>query len=266
MSAKVAVAGVPYDANSSFLRGPALAPAKIREAFRSDSANCYAESGRDLNNDAEWTDLGDLKVEGQNDFQSLDAQVSAMASRYPKLFLLGGDHSVTAPIVRGMHAIHGNFSILHIDAHPDLYDNFENNPHSHASPFARIMEEGLVQRLVQVGIRTLNAHQLQQAKRFGVEIIQMKHWNDNHVFTFDGPVYISLDMDAIDPAFAPGVSHHEPGGFTSRQVLQLLQRLKAHVIGADLVEFNPQRDPSGITAMLAGKLYKEMLDLLLRTP
>jgi agmatinase len=260
------VAGVPYDANSSFLRGPALAPVKIREAFRSDSANYYAESGRDLNSDPEWTDLGDLKIEDQDAFQSLDTQVKAMASRYPKLFLLGGDHSVTAPIVRGMHAIHGNFSILHIDAHPDLYDNFENNPHSHASPFARIMEEGLVQRLVQVGIRTLNAHQLQQAKRFGVEIIQMKHWNDNHVFTFDGPVYISLDMDAIDPAFAPGVSHHEPGGFTSRQVIQLLQRLKAPIIGADLVEFNPQRDPSGITAMLAGKLYKEMLDLLLRTP
>lgn len=266
MSAKVAVAGVPYDANSSFLRGPAFAPAKIREAFRSDSANYYAESGRDLNNDPEWTDLGDLKIDDHDGFQTLDAQVKTMASRYPKLLLLGGDHSVTAPIVRGMHAVHGHFSILHIDAHPDLYDNFENNPHSHASPFARIMEGGLVQRLVQVGIRTLNAHQLQQAKRFGVEIIQMRHWNDNHVFTFEGPVYISLDMDAIDPAFAPGVSHHEPGGFTSRQVIQLLQRLKAPIIGADLVEFNPQRDPSGITAMLAGKLYKEMLDLLLRTP
>lgn len=265
MSAKVAVAGIPYDANSSFLRGPALAPPKIREAYRSDSANYYAESGRDLNSDADWKDLGDLSLPRSEDFQSLSEKVKEMAVQYPKLLLLGGDHSVTAPIVRGLHAVHGHFSILHIDAHPDLYDNFENNPHSHASPFARIMEEGLVQRLVQVGIRTLNAHQLQQAKRFGVEIIQMKHWNDNHVFSFDGPVYLSLDMDAIDPAFAPGVSHHEPGGFTSRQVIQLLQRLKGQVIGADLVEFNPQRDPSGITAMLAAKLYKELLDLLLRT-
>lgn len=266
MSVKVAVAGVPYDANSSFLRGPAMAPPKIREAYRSDSANYYAESGRDLNSDTEWKDLGDLNLQRPEDFQSLNARVKDLASQYPKLLFLGGDHSVTAPLVRGLHSVHGHFSILHIDAHPDLYDNFENNPHSHASPFARIMEEGLVQRLVQVGIRTLNAHQLQQAKRFGVEIIQMKHWNDNHVFTFDGPVYLSLDMDAIDPAFAPGVSHHEPGGFTSRQVIHLLQRLKGQVIGADLVEFNPQRDPSGITAMLAAKLYKEILDLLLRTP
>ena len=266
MNVKVAVTGVPYDANSSFLRGPALAPPKIREAYRSDSANYYAESGRDLNSDADWKDLGDLSLPRSEDFQSLSEKVKELAAQYPKLLLLGGDHSVTAPIVRGLHAVHGHFSILHIDAHPDLYENFENNPHSHASPFARIMEEGLVQRLVQVGIRTLNAHQLQQAKRFGVEIIQMKHWNDNHVFSFDGPVYLSLDMDAIDPAFAPGVSHHEPGGFTSRQVIHLLQRLKGQVIGADLVEFNPQRDPSGITAMLAAKLYKELLDLLLRTP
>jgi arginase len=266
MSVKVAVAGIPYDENSSFLRGPAMAPSKIREAYRSDSANYFAESGRDLNKDPEWTDLGDLRVQENGGFLKIASQVQEIAAQYPKVFLLGGDHSVTAPIVKGMHGVHGHFSILHIDAHSDLYDNFENNPHSHASPFARIMEEGLVQRLVQVGIRTLNTHQLQQAKRFGVEIIQMKHWNDSHVFTFDEPVYLSLDMDAIDPAFAPGVSHHEPGGFTSRQLIQLLQRLKARVIGADLVEFNPQRDPSGITAMLAGKLYKEILDLLLRTP
>lgn len=266
MSVKVAVAGIPNDENSSFLRGPALAPPKIREAYRSDSANYYAESGRDLNSDAEWTDLGDLAVEDACDFQRLTSRVQELAGKYPKLLMLGGDHSITAPVVRGLHAVHGHFSILHIDAHPDLYENFEDNPRSHASPFARIMEEGLVQRLVQVGIRTLNAHQLQQAKRFGVEIIQMKHWNDNHVFSFDGPVYLSLDMDAIDPAFAPGVSHHEPGGFTSRQVIQLLQRLKGRLIGADLVEYNPQRDPTGVTAMLAAKLYKEMLDLLLRTP
>ena len=266
MSFKVAVAGIPFDENSSFLRGPAMAPGKIREAFRSDSANAYAESGRDLSADPSWTDLGDLSVEGNGNFEKLSSRVRELAGQYPKLCLLGGDHSITAPIVKGMNAVHGHFSILHIDAHPDLYDNFENNPHSHASPFARIMEGGLVQRLVQVGIRTLNAHQLQQAKRFGVEIIQMRHWNDNHVFTFDGPVYLSLDIDAIDPAFAPGVSHHEPGGFTSRQVIQLLQRLKGHLIGADLVEYNPQRDPAGITGMLAGKLYKEILDLLLRTP
>jgi len=261
----VAVTGIPYDANSSFLKGPAGAPSKIREAFHSDSGNYFAESGRDLKDDKNWKDVGNLPMTDGDDFESIPSKIQELAAQHDKLFVLGGDHSITAPVIRGLHAVHGKFSILHLDAHPDLYENFNDNPNSHASPFARIMEEGLVHRLVQVGIRTLNAHQQAQAKKFGVEIIQMKHWRDDHVFTFEGPVYLSLDMDAIDPAFAPGVSHYEPGGFSSRQVLHLLQRLKSKMIGADLVEFNPDRDPTGVTAMLAGKLYKEILDLLIRT-
>jgi arginase len=93
----------------------------------------------------------------------------------------------------------------------------------------------------------------------------MKDFDPLRQYHFDGPVYVSLDIDAIDPAFAPGVSHHEPGGFTTREVLSLLQRLHAEVVGADIVEFNPLRDSSGITAMLGAKLYKEMLDVLLRS-
>ena len=151
------------------------------------------------------------------------------------------------------------------DKSVDVFNSyFEGNKYSHACPFALIMEEGLAKRLVQVGIRTMNLHQREQANRYGVEVIEMKDWQSSIRFQFDGPVYLSFDMDAIDPAFAPGVSHHEPGGFTSREVISILQNLKANIVGADLVEFNPTRDPSGITAMLAAKLYKEMLDLLLR--
>lgn len=262
----VVVAGIPYDENSSFLRGPSLAPAKIREAFHSESANYFSESGRDIKSDALWSDMGDLDVLGKDAFDTITLEVKKMLSRHRKAFLLGGDHSITYPVIRGFHEVHKNLTILHMDAHSDLYDDFEGNPHSHASPFARIMENGLVKRLIQIGIRTLNPHQREQARRFGVEIIEMKYWRDDHKFTFDGPVYVSLDMDAIDPAYAPGVSHHEPGGFSTRQVLHVLQTLKGNIVGADLVEFNPSRDPSGITAMLAGKLYKEMIDLLLRTP
>jgi len=265
MSARLAIAGIPFDANSSFLKGPAAAPAAIRAAYNSDSANYYAESGRDLKIDDSWTDTGDLNINGTDVFDSISKQVESLARKHEKLFLLGGDHSVTFPVVRGLNASGKKVSILHIDAHPDLYNDFEGNPHSHASPFARILENGFANRLVQVGIRTLNKHQREQAKRFGVEIIEMRYWRDDHKFHFDGPVYISLDLDGIDPAYAPGVSHHEPGGFTTRQVLHILQTIKGNVIGADLVEFNPSRDPSGITAMLTGKLYKEIIDLLLRT-
>ena len=261
----VTILGVPFDENSSFLRGPALAPLKIREAFHSDSANYFTESCLDLKDHSGIKDEGDIYfVKGNNPMETIEKEVTRLLLQTDKLFLLGGDHSVTFPILKGFHTQQKNLTILHIDAHGDLYDNFENNPHSHASPFARIMENGLAKRLVQVGIRTMTKHQREQANRFGVEVIEMKDWTSGFRLKADGPIYISLDIDAIDPAFAPGVSHHEPGGFSSRDVISMLQQLTGNVVGADLVEFNPTRDPSGMTAMLAAKLYKEILDVLLR--
>jgi len=262
----IAVIGIPFDEFSSFLRGTALAPPKIREAFHSDSSNYFAESGVDLKNHPGWKDEGDLKLpSGADAIEAIYSSVDSLFQKHSQLLSLGGDHSTSYPVVKAMAKKHGPLNILHLDAHPDLYDNFEGNKFSHACPFARIMEEGLATRLVQVGIRTMNAHQRQQANRFGVEVIEMRDWQPSMRFQFEGPVYISLDMDAIDPAFAPGVSHHEPGGFTSREVISILQNIKANVVGVDLVEFNPSRDASGITAMLAAKLFKELLDLLLRS-
>jgi agmatinase len=262
----IAVIGIPFDEFSSFLRGPAQAPSKIREAFHSDSANYFTESGVDLKNHSAWKDEGDLTLpSGTDAIEAIHSSVNKILQVYPQLFSLGGDHSTSYPVVKAVAKKYGALNVLHLDAHPDLYENFEGNKYSHACPFARIMEEGLAKRLVQVGIRTMNAHQREQANRFGVEVIEMKDWHSSIRFQFDGPVYISLDMDVLDPAFAPGVSHHEPGGMTSRELISVLQSLKANVVGADLVELNPTRDPSGITAMMAAKLFKEMLDVMLRS-
>ena len=149
--------------------------------------------------------------------------------------------------------------ILHFDAHPDLYHDYQGNPFSHASVFSQIMESRLVDRLVQVGVRTVNDHQREQAEKYGVEMIEMKDWKDNINLKFKGPLYISFDMDVLDPAFAPGVSHFEPGGLTTRQVIKLIQDLKVtEIVGADIVELNPRRDPSGVTAMTAAKILKEI--------
>ena len=261
----IAVVGVPFDEFSSFLHGPEKAPPLIRAAYHSDSANYFTESGIDLKNHVGIKDAGDLHLpSGREAMEVIESEIQQLLSSNEKILSLGGDHSVTYPIVKAVSKKYGKLTILHLDAHPDLYDHFEGNKFSHACPFARIMEEGLASRLVQVGIRTMNAHQREQANRFGVEVLEMKNWQSIYKIKVDGPVYISLDMDAVDPAFAPGVSHHEPGGFTSREVISILQSIKGNVIGADLVEFNPTRDASGITAMLAAKLYKELLDVLLR--
>jgi agmatinase len=165
---------------------------------------------------------------------------------------------VTYPLVRAYARHFDRLNLLHFDAHPDLYDEFEGNRLSHACPFARIMEEGLVQRLVQVGIRTMNPHQQAQAERFGVEVVSMHDWPPDNDIDFDGPVYLSFDLDALDPAFAPGVAHREAGGLSTRESLRLIGRLRAPLVGADIVELNPSRDVQDLTAVVAAKLVKEL--------
>lgn len=254
--------GAPTDRHSSFLRGAALAPPLIRAALWSDHGNMTAESGTVLGVDVLLSDAGDLPlVEADGDDALIAAAVAAAAAEGAVPLLLGGDHSITVPVIEALAEAHGPVDILHFDAHPDLYDDFEGNPRSHASPFARIMERGLARRLVQVGIRTLNRHCVEQAERFGVEIVEMRHFSPEAVPLPDGPLYISLDLDGFDPAFAPGVSHHEPGGLSVRDVLTVLHRVRAPLVGADIVEYNPSRDLNGVTATLAAKLIKEVAAL-----
>ena len=138
---------------------------------------------------------------------------------------LGGDHSITYPIIDAYHDYFKNLNILHFDAHPDLYDNFDNNPFSHASPFARILEKKLSKRLIQIGIRTMNKEQQEQVDRFKVQVIDMLNFDPNIKLQFNGPVYISIDLDGLDPAFAPGVSHPEPGGLSTRDILQIISNI-----------------------------------------
>jgi agmatinase len=266
MPRTVRLIGLPTDVNSSFLRGPAKAPPRIRALLHSDNGNSATESGAEIGREIVLEDYGDVPLdEGPQDDDRIEEAVAQALADDCVPLLLGGDHSVTFPILRAIAARHGPVEILHVDAHPDLYDRFGNNPRSHASPFARIMESGLAKRLVQVGIRTLNAHQREQAARFGVEIIEMRAFAPDAVPRFAGPLYVSIDLDGIDPAHAPGVSHHEPGGLTVRQVLDVLARIDARVVGADIVEYNPDRDLHDMTAAVAVKLLKELAGLASRS-
>ena len=262
MSKEIGLIGVTIDHNSTYLTGPALAPNRIREAILCDSSNMWTESGVNLDAPGVWADLGDIP------FSSMDkADVSQTIRKFTtelvesgrRVLSLGGDHSISFPLIDAHSKTHKGLNILHIDAHADLYEDFEGNPYSNASPFARLMETGRINRLVQLGIRTLNAHQREVAAKYGVEIIEMKDWSDDTKISFDGPVYLSLDLDGLDPAYTPGVSHHEPGGFSSRQVLNLIHRFEGELVGADIVEMNPHRDINNMTAMVAARMAKEIL-------
>ncbi len=261
----LALIGLSSDVNASFMQGPAGAPPAIRAALYSGACNLTTESGLDLEEHPALVDLGDREVPSDaGAVPYIEKLVAAVLARGARPLILGGDHSITYPVLRAVAAQHGPVDILHCDAHPDLYDAYDGDRLSHASPMARIMEEGLARRLVQVGIRTLNAHQKRQADRFGVEIHPM-HRFDARSFVPDlaGPVYLSFDLDALDPSAAPGVSHHEPGGLTVREALGILQRIEAPLVGADIVEYNPRQDLNAMTAMVAAKLLKEIAGKLL---
>jgi agmatinase len=256
---KLALIGIRYDENSSFTKGAADAPPQIRAALRSDAWNLTSENGTDLSGDSIFFDAGDIEpVAGSEMSALIENSVYTLIADGLMPISLGGDHSITYPIVRAFARKYKDLSILHFDAHPDIYDNYQGNRHSHASPFARIMEDKLAKRLVQVGIRTFTAHQRDQVRRFGVESIEMRNLIGNMQLEFDTPVYISFDIDALDPAFAPGVSHREPGGLSTRQAIDLIQRLKGQVVGADIVEFNPRMDPLHVTGTVCAKLLKEI--------
>lgn len=259
--AGVGMLGIPFDAYSSHARGAAEAPGLIRQALWSPAANSWAESGVDVGRKNLIFDAADIGLNDvQDPFGQIEKGIEEMVKYRMVPVCLGGDHSVTIPVVRALHRAIAPFHILHFDAHPDLYESFQGDVNSHACPFARIMEERLTDRLVQVGVRTINDHQKQQADRYRVEQIPMKEIKEDTILTFDAPVYISLDIDALDPAFAPGVSHPEPGGLTTRQMIQLIQRLRAPaIVGADLVEYNPRQDLNGMTAVVCAKLVKEMV-------
>ena len=257
---KIAIIGFPLDEHSSYMRGSATAPPLIREAFHCDSTNLWSETGVDFGAEGLVFDAGDLTFQQDDDaFAHIEEAVNLLLAHRLIPISLGGDHSITYPIIKAFHNKFDKLQILHFDAHPDLYDELDGNRLSHACPFARIMENDLAQRLVQVGIRGMNGHQRLQAEKFGVEVIEMKNWRDDIILKFDGPLYISFDLDGLDPAFAPGVSHFEPGGLSTRQAIQMIHNIKTpEIIGADIVEFNPQRDPLGVTAMVCAKILKEI--------
>ncbi len=251
--------GVPFDGQSSYLRGAGDAPTKIREAMHCDASNDWTELGVDLGAAGTFDDAGDLALSENDAYEDIESGIGRLLDEERRPVLLGGDHSITYPIVKAFARKYPELTIFHFDAHPDLYNEFEGNRLSHACPFARIMESGLAKRLVQVGIRTANSHQREQARRFGVEIVEMRGVPAYEKLKAGGPVYVSFDMDVLDPAFAPGVSHREPGGMSVREAIAHLHAIEGDIVGADVVEYNPVRDLRDMTATVAAKIVKEIL-------
>lgn len=262
---RLSLLGIPHDDNSSFMKGPAEAPPLIREKLYCDAYGEFSESGFEICSRERIVDHGDMRFDGTSDpWELIETKVATVLESADPLICLGGDHAITHPIMRGVRRHHPRLTILHIDAHPDLYHVFQGNPRSHACPFARIMEEGLADRLIQVGLRSVNDHHREQFKRFGVEAIEAARCGESLRFDMTMPVYISIDMDALDPAYAPGVSHREPGGLSPRQIINWIHAIRQPIVAADIVEFNPRCDISSLTAGVAAKLLKEIAGMMVK--
>lgn len=263
---QMAILGVPFDEKSSYLRGAAGGPAAIRAVSTGKCYCGYTELGVNLEEEAVMVDLGDVDTSGDPDksFALTEKAVAGVLAKGAVPIILGGDHSITYPILRAFAAKFRPLDVLHFDAHPDLYDELYGDRLSHACPMARVLGDGLAANIVQVGVRAVTAGHRSLALKHGVRMVEMKEIDGPLHLKFSNPVYISFDMDALDPAFAPGVAHHEAGGLTTRQAVQVIQALKGRIVGLDIVELNPGRDVSGITAAAAFKVLKEVAGRVVR--
>jgi len=255
--------GIADDTQSTFLRGPAEAPSRIRSAYDGRCFNSTTETGIELEH--ALSDQGDLRP-----LQTWDASAEIYARTIEEIchagqtpFVMGGDHAVTVPVLQGLAAIATSIHVIQVDAHPDLYPDFEGNPDSHACTAARLLEMTHVASVTQLGIRTLNQDQRLQVDHYADRL----HILEARQLTSEVPrlghiperaaVYLTVDMDGFDPSVAPGVSHPVPGGLHSRQVMQLIQQGHWTLVGMDVVEVNPSRDINDQTSILAARLLHE---------
>ncbi|MDR5709794.1 MAG: agmatinase [Armatimonadota bacterium] len=257
-----AILGVPYDGTQSYRRGAAQGPEAIRAA--SWSLETYSpEWKRDLQAHLTVADLGDLSVAGLDPSAMVEAVARAVASLDANTapVLLGGDHTLTLGAVRALAARHPDLMVVQLDAHADLREAYEGNRLSHACVMRRVWEAVGDRRIVQLGIRSGTPEEFAFARAhcrwsLGALIVPdtVRHELQQ------APVYLTLDLDVLDPAFVPGVGNPEPGGPSFQELCGALRNLgRLRVVGLDVVELAPPMDPSGVSAVVAAKLLRELL-------
>jgi len=247
--------GVPYDATSSFRRGSRWGPAAIRSA--SESIETYNPLiDRDLEQ-VPFVDGGDLQVEGLDPERMVRAVRRHLGPGVP--FLLGGEHTITLGAVQALVARYHDLVVIQWDAHTDLRTEYQGNPVCHATAMRRLLDGGCP--LVQLGIRAGTREEFAIGRARSLYLSRGALLPDSLLDTLRSrPVYLSVDIDVLDPSVAPGTGNPEPDGATYAELLAGLRSLTRHrVVGMDLVEVAPPWDPGGRTAVIAASLVRDML-------
>ena len=275
----VAITGIPFDSGTSYRSGTRFGPRKIRESslllwgFNAVLGVSPAETLKIV----DYGDIEIIPVEISKTMGNITQEISHLLQNGVTVIALGGDHSVSLPLLRAHAAQFGPLAVIHFDSHPDTWDQeFPGQPYSHGTPFRRAIEEGLidVNAYLQIGIRGSvgHANDLPEAREMGARIFTIDQVfelgipsiiREMHKTVGDRKVYISLDIDSVDPAFAPGTGTPEVGGLSSYHILQLVRGLQGmNFVGFDLVELSPPYDHGDITSILAANLVFEFLSLL----
>jgi agmatinase len=278
--ADIAVVGIPFDAGTSFRPGARFGPSHIRESSRllrpynpAQDASPFAL--------AQVVDAGDIPV---NPF-SIDEAVAQIETGMDELLAggtkavtLGGDHTIAYPILKSLHKIHGPIAVIHFDAHLDTWDTYFGAPITHGTPFRRASEAGYLdlESCLHVGIRgpLYSKTDLSDDKALGFQILSSIDADEKGIPAMiqqmlarvgKAPVYVSIDIDVLDPAFAPGTGTPEMGGLNSRELLALIRALDSvNLVGADIVEVSPQYDHAQVTGLAAANLAYELITLMAR--
>ncbi len=273
----VALLGVPYDGGTSYRTGARFGPRAVREQsslIRTWNPVLKVHPFERL----QVADIGDVDVVPINierTYEKIEARVDAVVAAGARPLCVGGDHSITLPILRSLARRHGPLGVIHFDAHPDTWDEYFGSKFFHGTPFRRAVEEGAVdpRRMIQVGIRgpLYGPEDFAFQDQHGMEVLRIEPikeqgvpWAAERLARLrGGPVYCSFDIDALDPAYAPATGTPEVGGLTSYEALALVRSLAGHtLVGADVVEVAPPYDgPGQITSLMAANLMFELVSV-----
>ena len=274
-SADIAIVGIPFDSGVSYRPGARFGPAHVREASRLLRPFNPA-TGTSPFASQQVVDAGDFAANPFNieeAITTIEKDHRDLSNQVDKILTIGGDHTITLPILRSLHAKHGQISVIHFDAHLDTWDSYFGADYTHGTTFRRASEEGLLdpEGCMHIGIRgpLYSAKDLVDDKAIGFQIFTSIEFQDLGVAEAikkmlarvgNRPTYISIDIDVLDPAHAPGTGTPEAGGLTSRELLAVIRATEGlHVVGADIVEVAPAYDHAQITGIAAAHVMYELV-------
>lgn len=276
--ADLAIVGIPFDTGVSYRPGARFGPSHVRESSRllrpynpAQDVSPFAV--------AQVVDAGDIPA---NPFDigeavaDIETAATALGDRVDRIVTVGGDHTIALPLLRAVNKKHGPVAVLHFDAHLDTWDTYFGAPITHGTPFRRASEEGLIDLTASCHVGTrgplYSKQDLDDDERLGFSIVSSVDIEERGIEAAiervrhrvgDKPLYISIDIDVLDPAHAPGTGTPEAGGMTSRELLRMLRALSdLNVVGADVVEVSPAYDHAQLTGIAASHVVYELVTLM----